>query len=450
MLLAFGFYLGKLLWPFHLSAFIHDLPASIPHLFLSLCLMGGLILLTVYGYLRRQGLWFLGGGWIFLTLFPSVLISLTDVPTPVAERYLYIPSVGLVLLVGSGVRSLLNRKGMVSFVDRVPRWLPLVFTTGLVCVVLGGFALLTWVRLPVWKNNLTFWRDAAQRNPTVWLPHQNLGLVFSDLAMFQQAEEEFQIALELTQGRREWSSTMTSLGIAYMGLGKSREAEKTLLESLKSGVESPFLYYALGYLYTHEKERQRDDPEQMERRFDLARSYFQKAIALNPYYTQAYLQLGDLEVQRGNDDEAGAAFEGVLGLASGVSSPMMEKAQGRLAGIHFRRGNRLFNNQQIERALEEYRQSLGYNPRFAEAHFNLAVGLSTLGRSGEAIGEYRMAIQENPHHAKAHFNLARLLEKEGRVEEARGEYNAFLTGGEGGERFRREAEERLRGLPQER
>ena len=448
MLLAFGFYLERMIWLFHLSAFIHDLPSSIPHFFLSLFLVGGVILLTVYGYIQRREICLLGGGWILATLFPSVLISLTDVPTPVAERYLYIPSFSLALLVGSGVRFLLDRKRELTFVEILPRWVPLVLTIVLVCVLFGGSALLTWVRLPVWKNNLAFWRDAAQRNPAVWLPHQNLGLVYSNLNMFQQAGEEFRIALELTQGRQEWSSTMTSLGIAYLGQGKSREAEETLLESLRGGAESPFVYYALGYLYTYGQRGPGGGPDVREGRFERAYSYFQKAIELNPSFSQAYFQLGELEAKRGNDEKAAEAYERVLSTSSGVSSPMVEKTRNNLAVIHFRKGNRLFNDQQIEMALAEYRRSLGYDPHFAEAHFNLAVGLSALSRSGEAIREYRMTIQENPRHAKAHFNLAYLLEKEGQIQEARGEYKAFLAIGGGEDRFRLEAEERLQGLSQ--
>lgn len=73
------------------------------------------------------------------------------------------------------------------------------------------------------------------------------------------------------------------------------------------------------------------------------------------------------------------------------------------------------------------RESLKYQPRFAETHYNLGRGLHELGRMDEAISSYQEAIRLKPGYVQAHDNLATAYAANGRLAEAEREYRAALV-----------------------
>jgi tetratricopeptide (TPR) repeat protein len=82
-------------------------------------------------------------------------------------------------------------------------------------------------------------------------------------------------------------------------------------------------------------------------------------------------------------------------------------------------------------AVEHYRRSLQAGSMDPTAAFNLGTALEELGRWTEAIAAYRRAIQADQQFADAHFNLARLFEQTGRRAEAIGhlrEYQKLIKG----------------------
>ena len=62
----------------------------------------------------------------------------------------------------------------------------------------------------------------------------------------------------------------------------------------------------------------------------------------------------------------------------------------------------------------------------ATAHFNLAVVLKGMGKSGEAIGHFEEALRIRPDSAEAHFNLGHVLQQAGKLSEAIGHYEQAL------------------------
>jgi len=444
--LAYGFYLWKMIWPLPLSAFISQLPSSASFVFLSLVLVGVLTGLTLLGFLKRMGFLLLGGVWIWATLFPSVLIALTGVPTPLAERYLYIPSIGFSFWVGGGIL-LINQylKGRSAFQGDFGRF-PLFILSAFIGLWVGVFSLLTWERLPVWRNNEAFWEDTVQKNPHAWLPHQNLGLVLHNQGVYLPAEEEFQLAFSLSKNPEERSSTLTSLGITYMRQGKNQEAEKKFLESIRSGVTSPYVYYALGFLYTYQSTPGVGSFKDEQERLDRARFFYQRATELNPYYIQAFFELGQLELKRENVDGAVAAYERVLDLSSGIPSSITQKVLADLAEMYFQKGEIYFSSREFEKALQAFRRALKYQPHRKEIHYPLGTMLAALGRTDQAIQEYQMFIQNTPQHLEARFYLALLLEEMGKIEQAKQEYQTILSMGLKKGPLTQRVEERLKEL----
>jgi tetratricopeptide (TPR) repeat protein len=88
--------------------------------------------------------------------------------------------------------------------------------------------------------------------------------------------------------------------------------------------------------------------------------------------------------------------------------------------------NLLFDQGQIEKAIEYLNKSLAIEPSSAEVHNNLAAILSKTGKTDEAIIHYRAAIKLKPDSAEPHHNLAIALSKQGKTDEAIKEYYEAL------------------------
>ena len=72
----------------------------------------------------------------------------------------------------------------------------------------------------------------------------------------------------------------------------------------------------------------------------------------------------------------------------------------------------------VERKIEELKQTIRINPDDADAHANLGAAYEIAGKSYKAIKSYKRAIRINPDNAEAHFNLGLAYGELGRYEEA--------------------------------
>jgi tetratricopeptide (TPR) repeat protein len=88
------------------------------------------------------------------------------------------------------------------------------------------------------------------------------------------------------------------------------------------------------------------------------------------------------------------------------------------ADAHVNLGRLLHEANEVHAALLHYRSALKVRPQDATAAFNVGVALEDLGLGAEAIEAYEKAIACDPNSADAHYNVARLLEQAGKPEVA--------------------------------
>jgi tetratricopeptide (TPR) repeat protein len=89
-------------------------------------------------------------------------------------------------------------------------------------------------------------------------------------------------------------------------------------------------------------------------------------------------------------------------------------------------GLALFNESQIDEAINQYRRALYLEPDYAEAHYNLGSALAVKGQTAEAISQFHEAIRIKSDCAEAHCNLGTALAKEGQLDEAADQYREAL------------------------
>ncbi len=176
-------YAGLTVLPNHMQPF-YSLPRphslADPGPLLGLLAVGGL-LVCMAGTWRRAPLVAFGAGWFLITAMPILdLVPLSFREMGLADRYLYLPSVGWCLALAWGFAAMLERG----------RWRHLGWTALVVMIVAYSWWLLRYA--PVWRDNLTLYARMEQVAPRSPTPPLNLGLTYfraNDLASAAAALE---------------------------------------------------------------------------------------------------------------------------------------------------------------------------------------------------------------------------------------------------------------------
>jgi protein O-mannosyl-transferase len=139
---------------------------------------------------RRYPLIAFGLGWFFIQLLPISLIPRNDL---LSERNLYLPSIGLFLVIvalGSyGIRrvaTVLQRPQLVWFIS-----------TGLAAMLVLVLCTFTSQRNRLYQDRLSLWSDAVLKSPDKARPHNNLGYAYALQGDWDRAIQEFRTAVRL-------------------------------------------------------------------------------------------------------------------------------------------------------------------------------------------------------------------------------------------------------------
>ena len=311
MLASYIYYYTKLVFPFTFNAFTESAPDGLRYIFVAVMVFGLTALGAAYSIKKRKNAAAFALLWMPVTLFPSVLISLTDIPSAsVAERYLYIPSAGFCLLLGcifSRPLSTVRNKNAV---------LTAAF------LLSASYLFFTVDRQLVWRDGITLWEDTARKSPLSYIPHINYGIALLDAGKEDEALKEllrnFEKGVKINDKGR--SVTANNIGVVYINKKDIRNAEKWFL---KAYGYDPGYYkssYHLG-LVNYLKGKSGGSRED----FLASEGHTKNALRMRPYYGKAYLllamvyaELGDGEKSREN---AGLAIE------SGLTDSLAEKAR---------------------------------------------------------------------------------------------------------------------------
>jgi len=163
--------------------------------FLSPIIITVILLLLWWHTFRRSKAVFLGFGWIVVTLLPVLnIIPIPNVDSLVAERYLYLPSVGLCILAASFFSWL-------SGINRLPASrLMRYLAASLFLLFIEVYAFQTLQRNLVWRNELTLWRDTVGKSPGNFKVRCNLSIALHGAGRYDEALEHIREAVRLNPG----------------------------------------------------------------------------------------------------------------------------------------------------------------------------------------------------------------------------------------------------------
>ena len=309
-------YVWQMLWPARLAVFYPHPNDRHPLLEVTaaIAFLVGISLLAIY--LRRTKPYLVTGWFWYLGMLVPV-IGLVQVGEQAhADRYTYLPQIGLYIMIAWTVGDLLLKS-----TPRVRRALVGV-AAALVIVSVGVRA---FGQASYWKNSEMLWNHSLAVTGDNDVAHNNLGFLFLRRGELDNAISQFRAALNIRSRNAE---THYSLGAALIqnNLGNAL-ARKQL--------------------------------------WDEAIDHLQEAVRLRPDYADAYFNLGSVLFQQGRIDQAIAQWQKALAIR-----PTDAEAHRSLASALRKEGK-------LKEAIAEYEQALNVVPEDSVALNNLAWILAT-------------------------------------------------------------------------
>ena len=177
--ISYARYLEKAIWPSQLAVFYpHPLAAALG--WQALVDAAGLLIITVLVVqVRERRYLFVGWFWFLGTLVP--MIGLVQVGTQgMADRYAYLPFIGLYLMISWGIAELAQRW-------RLPK--PVLPAAGL--TILLALMMVTYRQLGFWQDDVSLWSHAAQVTRGNYVAEDNLGEALVDEGRIEEAMPHF-------------------------------------------------------------------------------------------------------------------------------------------------------------------------------------------------------------------------------------------------------------------
>jgi tetratricopeptide (TPR) repeat protein len=301
--IALGTYLRLLIVPYPQNAYISDLPGGAASLGNLLAVFGCAALL---GWAWRRGDRPLSFAllWILLALAPSLVLVADPNTAPLAERYLYLPSVGFCWAAGILLARVLDEKS----------GLRLVAHAGAAALVVAGLAL-TVHRNRVWQDNHALWSDTAEKSPADGLPLRNLATATLAGGDAAEAERLFHAALERRNDAHGRYTIFNNLGTLALDRNDDAAAERYYRMAYALRPTADCLYnlglIALGRALRSELPA---DAAARETLLREARGSFEQAVAASPHDPDIHVALGQAAEALGDAPAARRHFEEALRL----------------------------------------------------------------------------------------------------------------------------------------
>ena len=255
-------YIWQMFWPFDLAVF-YPHPGDHLEMWEVSCAAVVLIGITVLAFiwLKTRPYFFVGWFWYIGMLVPVIGIFQIGLQGH-ADRYTYLPQIGLYLLVAWSVAE-------------IPVWIvrrEILF--GLSAVALAALGWRAWDQTASWKNSETLWKHALAVTSDNDMAHYHLGLFFRDHDQLDAALAQYQAALRIQTNEREAHYNL-STALTYNNIGGILTAQGRLAEAVL---------------------------------------YFKKAIELRPDFADAHDNLGAILFRQGRLDDAIAQLQTALSI----------------------------------------------------------------------------------------------------------------------------------------
>jgi tetratricopeptide (TPR) repeat protein len=316
-IVSYALYVGKAIWPARLAA-LYPYPAGgRPARMVVLSALFLIIVTAVVARCRQHRYLLWGWFWFLGTMVP--MIGLVQVGNQaMADRYAYLPFIGLFVMVVWGIAEFANRFSIQKY----------IVASAIVMAIL--FSAVTYRQLAYWRDDFSLWshtlavthrnfvaednfgnalikagrydegiahfRKAAEIEPGDPVSEVNLGIYAQQHGDLQQAAARYQYALQLASDPQVRAAAYANLGGVYFTFHNYQQAQDNFESALKLGSRSPFIFLHMGLIAQKESD------------WNNAVLYYATYVSVEPSDV-GYFLLGQALDHAGDSDRAKRAYQ---------------------------------------------------------------------------------------------------------------------------------------------
>lgn len=372
-------YVAQFFWPSRLAVF-YPFPVAVPawEWIAAISLLTAVTVATLRRPAVATGwLWFVG------TLVPVIGIVQVGLQSR-ADRYTYIPLIGLSIAVAWGFSALVKRY----------RWLAVPVT-----IWAGAIFAATFILAGTWRDSVTLFEHALAVTDGNYVAHNNLGAALRRAGRRAQAIPHFEEAIRLCP---RYPEAQNNLGEALLTSGRIDEALPHVAEALRLDPKLAEAHVNMGAILNKQG------------RPNQAEAEYRAALELNSSSAEAHDGLAAVLTDTNRTSEA---------LPHAMEAVSLNPDD---ADAHYNLGRLYGLTGRPDQAIEQFLDTLRLEPANAEAHFNLGNAYAQKDQMAEAVAEFQAAVRSRPDYVSAHFNLGSALARWGRYDEAITEFTEVL------------------------
>ncbi|RZB36212.1 MAG: hypothetical protein SRB2_02371 [Desulfobacteraceae bacterium Eth-SRB2] len=333
-LVSYVSYIIKMIWPHNLAVF-YPYPQTLP---LWQVTGAGLLLICIFSlvFMAVKSKPYLAVGWLWYvgTLFPLIGLFQAGLWPAIADRFTYVPFIGLFLIIAWGVP------------DLAVRWHYREIKLAIIAAALFAiFAVTTYLQVGYWKNGITLFKRALEVTYNNHIAHHKFGEELKLQNKTAAAAKHYSEALRI---KPDFFATHLNLGIILRDEGKLDEAKDYFSRALRLKPDRAEPHYELGITL----EKQGD--------LDAAIRHYLEASRVKPDYAKAHNNLGIILTRQKKDKEAILHFYEAIRI-----DPDYADGYCNLGIIYADQRN-------IEKAILHYKKALYLNPNMVQALYNLS------------------------------------------------------------------------------
>lgn len=383
-------YLGKLFWPHDLGV-LYPYPKAIPPMETAGAVLCLLIVTCLALRLSRKSPYFITGWlWFLGMLVPFLGIIQSGLWPEMADRYAYLPFIGIFIVLTWGTHALVS-----SLQSKALTYALYALSGIIVCALTAA----TWHQTGYWKDSVTLFGHVLSINPENGPAHGNLGAELLNLGEIRKAIPHFQESLRM----RPSEDACFNLGMAYYRIKNNERALQYFRQALQINSNDAGSYNFIGTILV--------DMGKM----DEGIVYFKEAAARAPREIEAYMNLGNAMFRTGHMDEALSYYQEAIS-----NDPACAEAYNNIGTIYaIRKDSR--------RARENFQRALQIRPDYAEAMQNLGRLRTEPEDTATVIAKIEKAIQADSRNPVLFIKLAGLHLQRGDTDEAIRNYSRAVS-----------------------
>ena len=371
-LVSYVVYLGQMAFPSGLAIPYPFVPnGQMP---LKICLafvVLAAISAGVVAFRKKHPSLLMGWLWYLGMLVPVIGIIQISPDAAHADRYTYLPEIGLAIAVAWAVA------------DWSAGWKYRRMILGALMIsVIGALTACGHIQTSYWKDGESLWERALACTSDNSVAHNNIGYTLYQKGEVEDAIRHYNLALKINPN---YAQAHFNLGVVFLKKGALNDAIAECKQALKIDPDYMEAHFDLGAALA------------LQGNLDEAAGQYRKVLEISPDYAEAEYNLGKVLLLKGDLDEAMSCLDKT---SAGSPDPLAR---------WFNLGNEFLQEQDWECAIVCYRQAIKINPRSADAYANLGVALSQEGKTKEAMDSWQSALEINPGQVYVQNNLAWLL-----------------------------------------